>query len=64
MSAPHTDPEDEKPKHRAPLMGMGAVVLFVGLLIIGILIYLVTSFEGPTRVAPTTAPEEGSVPDN
>ena len=64
MSAPHTDPDDENPKHRAPLMGMGAVVIFVGLLIIGVLIYLVTSFEGPTRVAPATTPAEGSVQDN
>lgn len=55
MSAPNTDPDDKTPRHRGPLTGMKAVVLFVAILIVGMLIYLGNSFEGPTRVAPDNA---------
>lgn len=34
MSAPHTDPEKEARRHRGPLIGMAAVVLFGVVLIV------------------------------
>ena len=52
MSAPNTDPKDNATRHRASLTGMKGAVVFVVILIVGMLIYLGKSFEGPTRAAP------------
>lgn len=64
MSAPNTDPDDKTPRHRGPLTGMKGVVIFVAILIVGMLIYLGTSFEGPTRVAPDSTGTEATSDGN
>ena len=64
MSAPNTDPNQNPKRHRAPLFGMSGGVVFVAILIVGMLIYLGTSFVGPTRVAPEDAAPSQSTDSN
>ena len=46
MSAPHTDLEKQKKRHKAPLLGMRAVVMWsVGLLVLLILFIAFTGNE-------------------
>ena len=41
MSAPHTDPEKQKKRHRFPLLGMRAVIIWA-LVLLALLVVFVT----------------------
>lgn len=44
MSAPNTDPEKQKERHRGPLLGMRAVVLWALVLLVLLIVFL--TFRG------------------
>lgn len=51
MSAPHTNIEKQKRRHRGPLIGMAAVVAFVGAIFLYWLVY-----EARNAASPDTDP--------
>lgn len=40
MSAPNTNPDKQARQHRGPLMGMGMMVLWAGVLLVGLIIFI------------------------
>jgi hypothetical protein len=58
MSAPQTDPEKQKEKHKAPLLGMGATVIWAGVLLVLLVVFLVFRGNEPADGVPVD--EEGS----
>lgn len=47
MSAPDTNVKKQADKHKAPLMGMGGVVIFGSILLLGLLIWVVANGNTP-----------------
>ncbi len=45
MSAPDTDPEKQERRHKAPLLGMKGVIIFVALILVGVAIYSTTQSD-------------------
>jgi hypothetical protein len=48
MSAPHTDVEKQKKKHRTPLLGMRAVVLWSLILLVLLIAFIALTGNEPT----------------
>ena len=49
MSAPDTNIEKQTDRHKPPLVGMGAVVAFAGVLLLGMMIFLSANGNDPTE---------------
>ena len=47
MSAPHTNVEKQVKRHKAPLMGIIGVLIFAGLLLLGLLFWLSSTGNEP-----------------
>lgn len=47
MSAPKTDVDKQEEHHKGPLTGMRGVLVFAGVLLVGMLIYLFVYGAGP-----------------
>lgn len=47
MSAPDTNVEKQAEKHATPLFGMGTVVAFAGVLLLGLMVWLSVSGNEP-----------------
>lgn len=47
MSAPDTNIEKQKEKHATPLFGIGGVVAFAGVLLLGLLVWLSATGNEP-----------------
>jgi hypothetical protein len=47
MSAPNTDPEKQKERHRAPLLGMRGVVLWALVLLVLLIVFLTVRGNDP-----------------
>ena len=61
MSAPHTDVEKQKKKHRAPLLGMRAVVLWALVLLALLAVYVVFTGNEPAEDEAAIDTEAGAV---
>lgn len=47
MSAPDTNTEKQEDRHKAPLGGMALAVIFAGVLLIGLVIFLIVGGNTP-----------------
>ncbi len=55
MSAPDTNIEKQTKRHKAPLVGMGSVVVFAGILFIGLLYWTFSQADAvPANTVPPT----------
>jgi hypothetical protein len=49
MSAPDTDVEKQKQRHRPALLGIGGVMLFGGALLVGLIVWVVAQGQEPVE---------------
>lgn len=61
MSAPNTNIDKQARRHRGPLTGMFAVVLFALLLLIGLLFYVFSGSSGPQGAQTQVQPGLGTI---
>lgn len=52
MSAPNTDIEKQKQRHKGPLSGMALVVTFAAVLLLGLVIWLFAAGNEPEDTGP------------
>jgi hypothetical protein len=60
MSAPHTDPEQQYKRHKAPIIGMAMVVVFA----VGLILYWLFEEAGLSNPPSTQQPSQMSGPSN
>jgi NhaP-type Na+/H+ or K+/H+ antiporter len=65
MSAPHTNLDKQRRRHRGPMIGMAAVLLFVALVALGAFIWPGLPLDGQAAPdgEPRPAVEEGAADD-
>jgi len=54
MSSSRTNIEKSKRHHRGPLLGIGAVVIFAGLLLLGLMTWTAYQADNPTAESPAS----------
>ncbi len=62
MSAPDTDVKKQEERHKAPLLGMGGAVLWSGVLLVALIIWVTMQGNDPSddQVAPAVEATEGA----
>lgn len=55
MSAPQTDPEKQKKRHKTPLLGMGGMVIWAGVLLVLLIVFLAFRGNDPADGVPIDA---------
>ena len=62
MSAPDTNIEKQKERHKAPLFGMSAAVLWSGILLVGLIIWVTMQGNDPSddQANPALTATEGA----